>query len=671
MFSKLSHYARAAISIIPFIFLLLFLSQISDAFASNQPDWFSYSRDHQFEKIISKRYNKCMPKPVRPDRSIYIFRLVNNLKNKCVNEQLSEKNAIKYGGLLLTSVSSPVAAPVLAAYAGEEMATQAIQCIGHALVDSSIYITDNEKARHKEKISNLLTVKDWIDFASNLTGIASADKSKSFKAKAEATAAVFERAQESHDVTEFIMKQSQAIRVYLGEDKSKIYFENAEQAANECRFKDVERYLDKAEETAKSECAEYGNRYRLREANLRTYISIPIVRRSLRSLPALSPTRSVTYDKYNALKRDLEIQKNILGKFSKKFAKIEEKRSQSRKRSGVLDRLKPKINASIETAHRALEKKDYALACRAMDNQQSRKILEGLSKECRIRFRDDGADPYKLIKYLGNEINFHSFKLRNQIITLVNDAVKDINSCLLSKLNSAQAKLNLADALAAKLLVADDNGCKKQVPRDVSLKLSEGYRILEDQKNKCLVKFPEPDLAYFLVTVAGQGFTYKYDYSAREPVTDAAGNVTPDEHGITWLSIGAWVGIQVKGEGQSWIQVKKGEDHDTTKENLRKYLLSRACQKPWLKSDQYQHTRTSASQPTIWQKGPLITTFEGPFKSKYEYTGKRKSNWRVTMERKADGTPIFMNELFRKVKPLADCGGKCCALACTDEFHCE
>ncbi len=333
------------------------------------------------------------------------------------------------------------------------------------------------------------------------------------------------------------------------------------------------------------------------------------------------------------------------------------------RRSGELEHMKSKVNTPIKSALRALEQKDYATACHAIDDQEPRKILGSLNRECRIRLRDDGADPYEMLKSIRTAINGRAEEVEREVFVLLGEVEKSINACRLSE---AAASIGNAEAQLEGLFQADDNGCRKNVSLLVPelKKLSEA---LGNAQKKCL----GPDVAYFLVSVAGQGFTYKYDRRAKEPVADAKGNVLPDEHGITWVSVGAWVGTQVKGKGQLWLKVKNGEDHDTTKESMRKYLLSRACQKPWLKADRYQSTQTDVSQPTIWQRGPQITTIEGPFESKTDYAGKRKSDWKVTLERKPDGTPIFMSELFRKIERLDDCDGVCCALKCTDEFHCD
>jgi hypothetical protein len=107
------------------------------------------------------------------------------------------------------------------------------------------------------------------------------------------------------------------------------------------------------------------------------------------------------------------------------------------------------------------------------------KLLNIWSPECRLQFRNDGQDPLDILRDIENKINNQSAKLRKQIILLVESAIKDINSCLLSKLNSARDSLKMADELSAKLLLANDYSCRKYIPNYVSQKLSEGYRVLE------------------------------------------------------------------------------------------------------------------------------------------------------------------------------------------------
>ncbi|MHA1553601.1 MAG: hypothetical protein ACTSU0_04250 [Alphaproteobacteria bacterium] len=171
--------------------------------------------------------------------------------------------------------------------------------------------------------------------------------------------------------------------------------------------------------------------------------------------------------------------------------------------------------------------------------------------------------------------------------------------------------------------------------------------------------------AHFVISVEGQGFAPAFTYDAKPRTVD------PD--GTVWIGqSGAFVGHEVKGKSQIWMTLKAGEDHDEAKASFRRYLLSRACKAD---AEIWNNPARSAglpdhSAPTVWQRGPKIVTVAGPFATRQEHSEDLDGDWQQIREKQPDGSYVFMNNLIEKMKQLIDCGGSCCAIQCTDPFHC-
>jgi len=61
----------------------------------------------------------------------------------------------------------------------------------------------------------------------------------------------------------------------------------------------------------------------------------------------------------------------------------------------------------------------------------------------------------------------------------------------------------------------------------------------------------------------------------------------------------------------------------------------------------------------------------GPFPAREEYQARLRRTWSIIEKQRPDGSYVLMKDLAARVKDLADCGGACCAVQCTDPYHCE
>lgn len=454
-----------------------------------------YRRDLKFENNIIKSNPLCMPDYINVDKFRYTFSLSKNLHEQCIKGNQNEQQGVKYAliGLSFSVTSGGLLAPVVVGYFGGEFVTDTVRCSTKALIGTFDSLSDERRSFLYNRIDNIASLKDWAGFITNLSDVRKGiNDIKTTYGSIEAYLAVLDRGQEGMDFVQFLATVYSTGERYVKDQiygEVENYFEDAQKAKEQCQFDNAEKYLIKAEKAAEDNCEKAGKWFRHTEARLgaeTTNRAFRLYWKRLLDYRGASTLRGDRYLRcnYKTLKeKTLKDSKSDLDRSSKELSdvllKIRSRKDLINRRKNALDRKKQEVNTPTDKAIKALGTKAYEAACKLIDDPALSKLLNVWSPECRLQFRNDDQDPLDILRDIEHKINDQSAKLSKQIILLVESAITDINSCLLSNLNSARASLKMADELSSKLLFANNHTCRKYIPNYVSQKLSEGYRVLE------------------------------------------------------------------------------------------------------------------------------------------------------------------------------------------------
>lgn len=457
-----------------------------------------YQRDLDFENTIAKRNSICIPDHIDVEKFRDTFNLSKNLYEQCFISNMNQEQALKYTSLsiaaiIASAVSGGVLAPAFVGYFQGEVGTDLLKCSTKALVGTLDSLDTKERDFIFKRINEIASLEDWEGFIGSshqiLEGV---NKIKGARGTVEAYLAVLERGGEASDFVSFLSSVYGIGERYVKDQiygKVENYFKDSQKAKDQCQFEKAEHYLKDVRKVAEENCREAGKWFRHTEARLEVKTSDRAFREYWRRLlnsrfPNPRQGDDMLLRDYEKLKNKTFVNsKTDLDKSSQNLldviSKIQSRRDLIHRRENAFDKKKHQINTSIDKMIKTLDNQDYEAACEMINDPALSKSLSIWSPECRLQFRNDNQDPLDILRDIEHKINDQSAKISKQIILLVDSAIADINSCLLSNLNRAQGSLKMADELSSKLLLANNYTCRKSIPYYVSQKLSEGYKVLK------------------------------------------------------------------------------------------------------------------------------------------------------------------------------------------------